>query len=116
MAFGEILLIKHSHIGLWVFGSFGGESDSRGKVYSDMYLPVLILSLLRPLVPSRGFSATSQQRSKRLHKRQALKIPGGPTEVPSHQRCCLLSKKVEDDFLQFKNKETFLFFHSLAFW
>lgn len=53
MAFGGILLIRHSSIDLWVLW---GRMTGGGKVYSDMYLPVSILSLLQPLVPSRGSS------------------------------------------------------------
>lgn len=81
---------------------------------TDVYLPVWGTSLLRhlqPLVPSRGLSWSFKEVQK-ASPTASTEDPGNPIEIPSSQRHLLPSSKVEENLLQSKNKEAFLFFQS----
>lgn len=107
-----VRLITHLNIEFWE------RVTSGGTVHNDiMCLPVLILGLLQPLVPSRGLSGSFHSRGLTGFTHGSPGDPGDLTEIPSRQRHCVPFYKGEDRMPSPSSKrEAFLFLHSLGSW
>lgn len=97
-----VRLITHLNIEFWE------RVTSGGTVHNDMCLPVLILGLLQPLVPSRGLSGSFHSRGLTGFAHGSPGDPRDLTDIPSRQRHRVPFYKGEDAFPQFETRGIFI--------